>query len=407
MSVINISSNITKQSFDALIIEFKEKRENIISILKIVLEQRKVEEFKPLLARRKDENQLQMRAFIKSKYWEFIESVKNINECRQLTKAVEDSLNSLETNLQAFLSSFSENYLDRMKEKEDLKALKQEKETLKRTRFLFAYINKAQLELRQQKFESAIQMLNFAEEKFIKSFPIYSIVYKRGSEIIKQMKGEITQFIESGLTKWLIDLNEEQSALGESLFKKTKSEIEKKERQEALLGKYDREKHKKSLTASSLPSRETKSIKDSLNLMRTSNLNFMMNKSSLIKNSILGKTETTEEYDIIQMVSNVDLHFLEYSYNIYKKVEIDSKLIEHFRGFRNTQLKQSASLTNKLTDDKALSYERYFSDIVGGIIIQIAVYEIFPQFYNKTKFEENIYLLSNEIVMNLSVGILI
>jgi hypothetical protein len=33
---------ISKQSFESLIVEFKENRENVISILKIILEQQKV-----------------------------------------------------------------------------------------------------------------------------------------------------------------------------------------------------------------------------------------------------------------------------------------------------------------------------------------------------------------------------
>ena len=38
----NIKMNEYKESFESLIVEFKEKRENVISILKIIIDQKKV-----------------------------------------------------------------------------------------------------------------------------------------------------------------------------------------------------------------------------------------------------------------------------------------------------------------------------------------------------------------------------
>jgi hypothetical protein len=58
--------------------------------------------------------------------------------------------------------------------------------------------------------------------------------------------------------------------------------------------------------------RTTKNIVDNLLLIRnTSNLNYMMNKNSLLKSSVLAQSEILEEFDIINMVSNIDINFLE------------------------------------------------------------------------------------------------
>lgn len=105
----------SKQSFESFIVEFKENRENVINILKIVLEQQKVtyiyiiiyhfqvEEFRKILNYKKDENQLLMKEFIKSKYYEFVESIENINNCKSLIKFTDEVLLNLEDNIQVFI----------------------------------------------------------------------------------------------------------------------------------------------------------------------------------------------------------------------------------------------------------------------------------------------------------------
>lgn len=66
--------------------------------------------------------------------------------------------------------------------------------------------------------------------------------------------------------------------------------------------------------------RTTKNIVDNLLLIRnTSNLNYMMNKNSLLKSSVLAQSEIIEEFDIINMVSNIDLNFLEQVIKISKR----------------------------------------------------------------------------------------
>lgn len=49
---------------------------------------------------KKDDNQKQMKEFIKSKYYEFVESIQNINECKTMIKVTDEVLNNLEENIQ-------------------------------------------------------------------------------------------------------------------------------------------------------------------------------------------------------------------------------------------------------------------------------------------------------------------
>ena len=41
-----------------------------------------------------------MREFIKHKYYEFVESIQNINNCKSLVKSTEDSLQNMQTNIE-------------------------------------------------------------------------------------------------------------------------------------------------------------------------------------------------------------------------------------------------------------------------------------------------------------------
>jgi hypothetical protein len=111
--------------------------------------------------------------------------------------------------------------------------------------------------------------------------------------------------------------------------------------------KIEQSKRDSNIKKSSL--RTTKNIVDSLLLIRnTSNLNYMMNKNSVLKNSIAGSADVNEEieYDIINMVSNVDLKFLEQAYNIYKTVDNESKFLDYFRSFRQSQIHELVKIDN-------------------------------------------------------------
>ena len=87
-------------TFDSFVLEFKESRESVINILKIVIEQKKIEEFRTILNSRDHDNQNQMRNFINSKYFHFVESIQNIGECKTMSDVTDEVLSQLENNIQ-------------------------------------------------------------------------------------------------------------------------------------------------------------------------------------------------------------------------------------------------------------------------------------------------------------------
>lgn len=309
---------------------------------------------------------------------------------------------------------FSRKYLEKIRKKEDLVNIKQERQKLNSAYIFFAYLNKANVCLKQQQFESTIRLMNTAVEKYLKCFHVSSSVYKKGELLVTRLKSKITTCIEEKLSIWLVSISKEQNIIGETLFNKVKAEDEKILHSKGYFNNSNNSSDYNS-TKSKGNIRTTKNIVDNLLLIRnTANLNYLMNKNSVLKSSILKDGEGLEEMDIVNMVSNVDLNFLEGIYTIYKKVDIDTKFIEHFINFRQVQL-QSLIKFNKnnetiITTEKNLQanknsltiYEIYFTEILGYIIIQLAIYELLPLFYSKRKFDEIINFFLKNLISNLS-----
>ena len=402
----NINQNVfqsVKQSenknsnFESFVPEFKEGRENVINILKILIEQKKIQPFKQFITIIEEQNQNKMKEFIKSKYFEFVESIDNIKECKVLVKSTDEVLNELENSIQEFLKNFKIDFIERIRKKEEFKNMLKEKEKLNVSYILFAYMNKADLALRQHQFQLCIRLMNTANDKYLRRFPVTSIIYKKGEELINKFKGNIKSIIQEKLTKWLIDVNKEQSIIGNKVFKKMKIYTENNEKSGfGMNEKKDNKSAKKSL-------RTTKSIVDSLLLIRnTSNLNHMINKNSIAKASIVATGEINEEleYDIFYLVSNIDLKFLDEAYKIYKNVDIDTKFLDFFRSFRQGQMRDLIKIEHKNNKDKInqnLFYDNFFSEIIGFIILQVAVFELYPIFYSKRKFENTMSFLVKEL----------
>ena len=133
----------------------------------------------------------------------------------------------------------------------------------------------------------------------------------------------------------------------------------------------------------------------------------MMDKNSVLKYSILGSGGNYNEeveYDIINMVSNVDLKFLGQAYNIYKAAENELKYLDYFCNFRQGLIPELVKVkkNNDNFINKIALYEKYFSDIIGYIVIQISIYELYPFFYSKLKFENLLNYLFKELQSNLS-----
>ena len=395
----NININ-NKNNFESFVVEFRDTREDVMNIIKIIIEQNKIEPFIKFIQTKNVENNNKMKEFIKSKYFDFVESMDNIKECKNAVTKTTNIIEKLENKIQEFLDEFKSDFIERIRKKEQLKHISREKQKLNTAYIFFAYMNKANIALKNQQYELSIKTMDYAYDKFLKKFPVTSVVYKKGNELIIKGKEKITSIIHEKLSKWLIDVNKEQNIIGESLFKKIRDEVEKEEK-----GGFGKDEGK---SIGKKSNRNTKSIVDSLLLIRnTSNLNFMMDKNSVLKYSILGaggNYNEEVEYDIINMVSNVDLKFLGQAYNIYKAAENELKYLDYFCNFRQGLIpelvkvkKNNEELVNKVT-----LYEKYFSDIIGYIVIQISVYELYPEFYSKLKFENLLNYLFKELQSNLS-----
>ena len=198
------------QNFDSFIVEFKESRENVLNILKIVIEQGRIEPFLAFLQEKDKLNKTQMKEFIKSKYYEFVESIDNIKECKTVIKLTDEVLQNLENSIQDFLKDFNSNFITRIKKKESLKNMIKEKEKLNTAYIFFAYLNKADLAIKEQQFELAIRLMKTASEKFLKKFPYSSSVYKKGELVLKKLKNKITKFHKQKLSQWITDTHTEQ-----------------------------------------------------------------------------------------------------------------------------------------------------------------------------------------------------
>ena len=393
-------NNKNKNNFESFVIEFKDTREDVMNIVKIIIEQDKIEPFIKFIQIKNVENNNKMKEFIKSKYFDFVESMDNIKECKSVVGKTNDIIEKLEKKIQEFLEEFKLDFIERIKKKEQLKQISKEKQKLNTAYIFFAYMNKANIAQKNQQYELSIKTMDYAFNNFLKKFPMTSIVYKKGNELIKKEKEKITSIIQEKLSKWLIDLNKEQKIIGESLFKKIRDEVEKEEK-----GAFGVNEGK---SIGKKSNRNTKSIVDSLLLIRnTSNLNFMMDKNSVLKYSILGSGGNYNEeveYDIINMVSNVDLKFLGQAYNIYKAAENELKYLDYFCNFRQGLIPELVKVkkNNDNFINKIALYEKYFSDIIGYIVIQISIYELYPFFYSKLKFENLLNYLFKELQSNLS-----
>ena len=389
-----------KNNFESFVVEFRDTREDVMNIVKIIIEQNKIEPFIKFIQIKNVENNNKMKEFIKSKYFDFVESMDNIKECKSVVGKTNDVIEKLEKKIQEFLEEFKLDFIERIKKKEQLKQISKEKQKLNTAYIFFAYMNKANIAQKNQQYELSIKTMDYAYNNFLKKFPMTSVVYKKGNELIIKEKEKITSIIHEKLSKWLIDLNKEQKIIGESLFKKIRDEVEKEEK-----GAFGVNEGK---SIGKKSNRNTKSIVDSLLLIRnTSNLNFMMDKNSVLKYSILGSGGNYNEeveYDIINMVSNVDLKFLGQAYNIYKAAENELKYLDYFCNFRQGLIPELVKVkkNNEVFINKIALYEKYFSDIIGYVVIQISIYELYPFFYSKLKFENLLNYLFKELQSNLS-----
>ena len=153
--IINKENKIqnNKNNFESFVVEFRDTREDVMNIVKIIIEQDKIEPFIKFIQIKNVENNNKMKEFIKSKYFDFVESMDNIKECKSVVGKTNDIIEKLEKKIQAFLDEFKLDFIERIKKKEQLKHITKEKQKLNTAYIFFAYMNKANIALQNQQYE--------------------------------------------------------------------------------------------------------------------------------------------------------------------------------------------------------------------------------------------------------------
>lgn len=73
-----------------------------------------------------------------------------------------------------------------------------------------------------------------------------------------------------------------------------------------------------------------------------------MNKSSYIKSSIINQSNSIEEFNIINSISNLNIQQLEYSFNLYNKVNQSNKHKDSFIKFRQNLINSIVSFNKQI-----------------------------------------------------------
>ena len=107
----------SKNNLEIFVIEFKDAREDVMNIVKIIIEQDKIEPFIKFIQIKNVENNNKMKEFIKSKYFDFVESTDNIKESKSVVGKTNDVIEKLEKKIQEFLEEFKLDFIERIKKK--------------------------------------------------------------------------------------------------------------------------------------------------------------------------------------------------------------------------------------------------------------------------------------------------
>ena len=159
-----------KNNFESFVEEFRDTREDVMNIIKIIIEQNKIEPFIKFIQAKNVENNNKMKEFIKSKYFDFVESMDNIKECKSVVGKTNDVIEKLEKKIQEFLEEFKLDFIERIKKKEQLKQISKEKQKLNTAYIFFAYMNKANIAQKNQQYELSIKTMDYAYNNFLKKF---------------------------------------------------------------------------------------------------------------------------------------------------------------------------------------------------------------------------------------------
>ena len=126
-----------KNNFESFVVEFRDTREDVMNIVKIIIEQNKIEPFIKFIQIKNVENNNKMKEFIKSKYFDFVESMDNIKECKSVVGKTNDVIEKLEKKIQEFLEEFKLDFIERIKKKRAIKTDIKRKTEIKYCLYIF------------------------------------------------------------------------------------------------------------------------------------------------------------------------------------------------------------------------------------------------------------------------------
>lgn len=424
----NEISDLTNNNFNSLILEFKENKENVLSIIKIILSQKKVEDFKKFLKTSNIDNKNQMRKFIKEKYSEFVESITVLKDCKTLINITEEVLEQLQSSITEFLVEFGEKFVKKNELSLIQETLNTEQSKLKKAYVMFVYLGKANNELTNKRVDSSIYFTKLVEDKILTSIPSNSAAYKKGLVVFLKTKGRIISYIETNIQNWLDKVNQEQESIGNQVYNKVVNKNEKFKHKRKLLeanknnnnsnNNNDIDNNSNNFLSSAINNQNenqfnnyalsdikvSKQVKESLIYLKsTSNLNFMLNKSSLIKNSILKENQNSEDFNLTKIIENLNIQLLETQFTLLKKINPSLTIIEFFRNNRKILIKTVTSF-KKPYNSKEQLYEKVFSESIGFLIVNVALFELVNVVYDQSKFNDSVYFLIEELATNISVS---
>ena len=403
-------SNETSE-FDNLLAEFKENKFSTISIIKIIFSQKKIPEFTKQLIIKKDAVLLYMKKFIKDKYNDFLQSISILKECKTIVEVISELISHLQASLEEFLEEYGKQLQDKRHFSSQIKTINLEKSKLKIIHIFFSYIQKMDASIKDNRIESAIAILNTVTNRILPLSQSISLT-KKMNLVGLNFKHKIITLIEDKVKSHMKKIDKEYASIGKIIYNKTQGRADREKNDfSSIYRKYDEGSLKGNFAANTeidqknINIKLSQGIKQSSALLRNSNIQFSLSKSSLIKNSVL-KDRNFDDFNLIETISYLDFNQIEYNINLLKKVDNINNIKDYLYENRKSIIISTTNINNKYCTTKKQLYHQYFFEILGYLVIELSLYEIVSGIYNKHRFEGLILTLFEEMNNNISVSFL-
>ena len=279
-------SNETSE-FDNLLAEFKENKFSTISIIKIIFSQKKIPEFTKQLIIKKDAVLLYMKKFIKDKYNDFLQSISILKECKTIVEVISELISHLQASLEEFLEEYGKQLQDKRHFSSQIKTINLEKSKLKIIHIFFSYIQKMDASIKDNRIESAIAILNTVTNRILPLSQSISLT-KKMNLVGLNFKHKIITLIEDKVKSHMKKIDKEYASIGKIIYNKTQGRADREKNDfSSIYRKYDEASLKGNFAANTeidqknINIKLSQGIKQSSALLRNSNIQFSLSKSSL------------------------------------------------------------------------------------------------------------------------------